>query len=135
MKPYPASLEIVYTGEEAPTGVTKSIFLAGPSPRNGTSPNWRPEAFKLLEDMGYNGVVYAPIYKDQNKYDNGATFDYEGQVDWEVQYLKQADCIVFWVPRDIKGGAPAFTTNVEFGFWATSGKVVFGAPPKADKNT
>ena len=29
----------------------------------------------------------------------------------------------------------AFTTNVEYGVWADSGKVVFGAPPKADKNS
>lgn len=127
-------MHIVYTGEEAPTVVTKSIFLAGPSPRNDTDPNWRPKAFKMLEDLGYNGVVYAPIYKDQNKHDNGAAFDYEDQIAWESRCLNQTDCIVFWVPRDIKGGVPAFTTNVEFGFWATSGKVVFGAPPKADKN-
>ena len=28
----------------------------------------------------------------------------------------------------------AFTTNVEFGTWQSSGKIVFGAPPKAVKN-
>jgi 8-oxo-dGTP pyrophosphatase MutT (NUDIX family) len=29
---------------------------------------------------------------------------------------------------------PAFTTNVEFGWWFQSGKIVFGAPPEAPKN-
>jgi 8-oxo-dGTP pyrophosphatase MutT (NUDIX family) len=44
------------------------------------------------------------------------------------------------VPRDLEPdskGYPkmaAFTTNVEFGTWQSSGKIVFGAPPKATKN-
>lgn len=127
-------MKIVYTGEPVPAVVNKSIFLAGPSPRKSSDPSWRLEAFDILGLLGYDGVVYAPIYRDQDRYDNGGAFDYEGQVDWESDCLNQADCIVFWVPRDIKGGMPAFTTNVEFGTWATSGKVVFGAPPNADKN-
>src|SRR5208283_2036689 len=46
---------------------------------------------------------------------------------------------LFWVPRDIsldengKLKLPAFTTNVEFGAWCDSGKVVFGAPPDYEK--
>lgn len=125
-------MHVVYTGQEAPKVVTKSIFLAGPSPRKDTDPNWRPEAFDILKRLGYDGVVYAPIWPDgpQPK----ERFDYEGQVDWETRYLNQADVVLFWVPRDIDGEVYALTTNVEFGLWATSGKVVFGAPPTADKN-
>ena len=44
-----------------------------------------------------------------------------------------ADAIVFWVPRDIEGGMPAFTTNFDWGKWQASGKCVLGAPPNADK--
>jgi hypothetical protein len=43
-----------------------------------------------------------------------------------------ADAIVFWVPRDL-AVLPAFTTNVEFGLWADSGKAVLGYPSEAAK--
>ena len=39
---------------------------------------------------------------------------------------------LFWVPRELRT-MPAFTTNVEFGIWADSGKAVLGYPPKAPK--
>ena len=37
---------------------------------------------------------------------------------------------MFWVPREMNT-LPGLTTNIEFGFWARSGKTVFGAPPSA----
>lgn len=57
---------------------------------------------------------------------------YDEQVAWELEALKQASIIVFWIPREIET-MPAFTTNVEFGFWAQSGKVMLGAPTNAPK--
>ena len=127
-------MHIVYTNEDAPEVVTKSIFLAGPSPRKSTDPNWRAEAFELLEAAGYDGVVYAPIWRDGPPDDSDKPFDYDGQVAWETKYLNQADVIVFWVPRNMKT-LPAFTTNVEFGMWYQSGKVVLGFPDDAPKMT
>jgi 8-oxo-dGTP pyrophosphatase MutT (NUDIX family) len=41
-----------------------------------------------------------------------------------------ADCILFWVPRDM-ATLPALTTNDEWGTWKDTGKVVFGAPADA----
>lgn len=55
------------------------------------------------------------------------------KVEWEWHALSLADQILFWVPREL-GRLPGFTTNVEFGAWAASGKVAFGAPPHAPKN-
>lgn len=128
-------MEVVYTGEEMPEKVTKSIFLAGPTPRNKDEvESWRPDALKILEDKGFDGVVFVPEGRDGQ-----FKMDYDDQIGWEEKYLNVADCIVFWVPRDIEPdskGYPkmaAFTTNVEFGTWQDSGKVVFGAPPDADK--
>ena len=43
-----------------------------------------------------------------------------------------ADVIVFWIPRDLDT-LPGFTTNIEWGAWHRSGKVVLGAPPDAPK--
>ncbi len=84
----------------------KSIFLAGPTPRNIEVQTWRKEAIKLLQDLGFDGIVYVP----EREFDD-RTFNYDNQVWWEREALHNANSIVFWIPRDIKT-MPAFTTNV-----------------------
>lgn len=127
-------MEIIYTGQEMPAKITKSIFLAGPTSRTKEVPSWRPDALKLLEDMGFTGTVFLP----ENS--NGEVhLEYDDQIEWEEKHLNAADVIVFWVPRDLSldsTGFPkraAFTTNIEWGTWADSGKVVLGAPEDAEK--
>lgn len=124
-------MKIVYTGEEAPKTMSSSVFLAGPSPRSDQEGIWRDDARQILADLGYEGVVFNPEYRDGNPPEG---LDYNGQVNWEKECLNLADVIVFWVPRDIEGGYLALTTNTEFGFWARSGKAVLGFPPESDKN-
>jgi hypothetical protein len=51
-------------------------------------------------------------------------------VEWDERALKAASVIMFWVPRS--HDLPGLTTNIEFGMWMDSGKVVFGAPANAD---
>lgn len=41
--------------------------------------------------------------------------------------LERASVIAFWVPRDLER-LPGFTTNVEFGGYVGSGRVVYGRP-------
>lgn len=134
-------MEVVYTHEDMPEKLNKSIFLAGPSLRPGQEEemvSWRNAALKYLEDQDFDGVVFVPENRD-GKFEKD--FSYDNQVEWEEKYLNVADCIVFWVPRDLGLDSKdnlklaALTTNVEWGAWANSGKVVFGAPPDADKVT
>ncbi len=105
----------------------KSIFLAGPTPRGENVASWRTEACQILEEMGFDGVVYVPEYSTWKPKE-----DYVDQAMWERIALTDATVILFWVPRKLPDMA-AFTTNVEFGYWLHSGKVVYGRPTDASK--
>lgn len=117
-------MKTVYARES----LESSIFLAGPTPRkNTTIPSWRPKALQLLEQHGFTGTVFIPENRE-----GICGFEYDAQVHWEWEALNQATIILFWVPRDIEQ-MPAFTTNVEFGMYAHSRKVVLGYPADAPK--
>lgn len=118
-----ATLRVVYALDP----LRQSIFLAGPTPRSPEVPSWRPDAIRKLDEMGFRGEVYVPESADWKSHTS-----YDAQVHWEWEALKQASVIVFWVPREIDT-MPAFTTNVEFGDWVKSGKVILGAPVDAPK--
>lgn len=120
-------MEVVYALEEAPETYSKSIFLAGPTPRDSETESWRPEAIRLLEEMGYNGVVFLPEDRDGTFHGN-----YMHQVEWELVNLQRADLIVFWIPRELEK-MPAFTTNIEFGRFCESGRIIMGRPDDAVK--
>lgn len=119
-------MQVVYAHEPLPNSITKSIFLAGPTPRSKNVKSWRPEALIILEKLGYNGVVFVPEDSDEKWQESG----YLNQIEWEEYCLNVADGIVFWIPRDMVT-MPALTTNIEWGAWCDSGKVVLGTPPEA----
>lgn len=105
----------------------KSIFLAGPTPRGENAKSWRTEACKILEELGFDGIVYVPEYSTWKP-----KGDYVDQAQWERDALSNASVIAFWVPRTLPD-MPAFTTNVEFGYWLHTGKVLYGRPDDAKK--
>lgn len=104
-----------------------SIFLAGPTPRDEVTPSWRPDFVRRLARAKAHCTVYIPEQK------NGKWLgDYERQCEWEYDHLNLASVVAFWVPRELKT-MPAFTTNVEFGYWLGSKKMFYGRPDDADK--
>lgn len=105
----------------------KSIFLAGPTPRSDDIASWRLEACSILEKLGFDGVVYIPEFSSWKP-----KTEYVDQAEWERESLTEATVILFWIPRDLKD-MPAFTTNVEFGYWLHTGKVIYGRPDNAVK--
>jgi hypothetical protein len=119
-------MHVIYAGESIPADRPQgAIFLAGPTPRSSDVPSWRPEALERLRYLGCVAIVLVPEHRD-------GTWDtspdgYLDQYTWERQGLDAADAIVFWIPRD-HATMPGMTTNVEFGRYVTSGKVVLGAP-------
>lgn len=120
-------MHIIYSDQLLPETVRKTIFLAGPTPRNGIGESWRPKAINILRELGYNGHVFVPEPEDGTNYP-----DYDFQVKWEQDALDRADCILFWIPRDLEK-MPAFTTNIEFGERITNGNIVLGFPTEAAK--
>lgn len=104
----------------------KSIFLAGPTPRDEAVHSWRPYAIKLLREMGFDGVVYVLEYETGEVLHN-----YDNQIAWEWKALDQAGAILFWVPRNLET-MPAFTTNVEFGLFVKEDRTFYGRPDNAE---
>ncbi|MBI4821510.1 MAG: nucleoside 2-deoxyribosyltransferase domain-containing protein [Deltaproteobacteria bacterium] len=122
-------MQVVYAREPFPDRVVRSMFLAGPTPRQAGGPSWRPEALQILSKLGYEDTVFVPEPRTGSFSEEDS---YLEQVEWELAGLARADAIVFWVPRDLDT-LPGFTTNVELGYWVASGRVIFGAPERASK--
>lgn len=117
--------ETIYAREGFPALVKKTLFLAGPTPREAGVPGWRQEALQILRELGFDGTVFIPEPRDGKWLEN-----YEVQIEWEEEGLQRADAIVFWVPRQIPM-MTGLTTNIEWGEWKGSGKVLWGAPETA----
>lgn len=126
-------MKLIYAQETIyPIHGEKTIFLAGPTPRNANAESWRPEAIKIFEELGFNGTLIIPEMRGGFTDD----FEYSAQIDWEQEGLEKASKIMFWVPRELEH-MPAFTTNIEFGYWLARDpyKIVMGYPagtPKMD---
>jgi hypothetical protein len=121
---------VAYAQEEIPNSWNAGLFLAGPTPRSPDVKSWRPGAIDLLRsrwDTAGQGrlVVFVPESPG-----GGFAGTWAEQVAWEDACLNACDVIAFWVPRDLRQ-LPGLTTNVEWGRWESSGKVVLGAPPDA----
>jgi calcineurin-like phosphoesterase family protein len=114
----------VYAEDEIPRA-GKKVFLAGPTPRTLDVNSWRPKMIEMLRKAGYREHILIP---EKRSREDG--YDYDTQVQWEDEALNAADLIVFWVPRDLES-MPGFTTNIEFGEWMKSGKVILGFPEEA----
>jgi hypothetical protein len=118
---------VIWANQPLPKDCPGSIFLAGPTPRSAEVNSWRPEALQILDQLDFPGIVFIPEDKT-GKWQHS----YIQQIEWEEDALAKASCIVFWVPRNLET-MPAFTTNIEWGIWQDSGKVVLGAPADAPK--
>jgi hypothetical protein len=124
-------MQVCYAPQEYPPFTRKRrIFLVGPTPRSDAVPSWRPEALKILEELEFDGVVFVP------EPENGEwPSHYFDQIEWELGALNSCveyprGCIAAWVPRDMKT-MPALTTNVEFGLFVKSGRLLYGRPDEA----
>lgn len=131
-------MKLVFSDQPFPIEVEKTIFLAGPSPRYHTGDQiqtntWRHEAIDILAAMGYDGHVFIPL--PQSGFYAGTAgknmVDYLSQIEWERHGLERADVIFFYVDR--KEDNQGLTTNIEFGEYFDSGRMVYARPKDAVK--
>jgi len=127
-------MNLVYSLEPIPY-TDFSVFLAGPTPRkHSTAKSWRPgmvdEIHTELSQCGRGTSDFSLILPEDR------TGDFHGdaprQREWEYLAISSCSLLLFWVPRSMKEGMPALTTNVEFGFWINKKDVVLGFPEGAD---
>jgi hypothetical protein len=120
-------MDIVYTPHTPRNMHQRSIFLAGPTSRDLTkTPSWRPDALTLLREHHFSGIVFVPEPDTGEQWPSPAQ-----QVHWEHRWLEFASCIMFWIPR-VMETMPALTTNIEYGMYMKSGKIVVGVPQQAE---
>lgn len=120
-----SKVKVYYSNNKIKRG-EKSIFLAGTTALD-VDDDWRKKVVKLLEEKGYDGVVYNPDYTSL-KVKN----DYETQLKWEYRGIRDCTAILMWVERNLKL-RPGLAVNVEFGYWLHSGRLFYGRPDKSEK--
>ena len=74
-------MNIIFAGEAFPKYVKKTIFLAGPSPREDGVNDWRNDVVEQLKEKEFDGTLYIPIprkrfYKNYEQ-DKSWTYDYQ----------------------------------------------------------
>jgi hypothetical protein len=69
-------MKVIYAQQDIPKNIDVSIFLAGPTPRDNSAKSWRPEALKLLKELGFTGTIFVPEAEDQTWNKN-----YDGQIE------------------------------------------------------
>ena len=121
-------MKVHYVDDDSNSFIRPGVFLAGPTPRSHLVRSWRPAAIAWFEKFEFNGTLFVPESREGGF--GGVSKDF--QIKWEDMYLHAAHCIMFWIPRETST-MPGFTTNVEWGRWENSGKVVLGAPEEAEK--
>lgn len=116
--------QTVFALDPLPEPPARTIYLAGPVPRDPAKESWHPSAIEHLRAAGYDEYVVIP------RLEPGRPADGNAQIVWEHAALARADAILFWIPR-VLWTTPGLTTNLEWGVWHDSGKAVLGAPPEA----
>lgn len=106
-----------------------SIFLAGPTVRGHQTnlTSWRFEAIEIFKENGFEGNLIIPEFDEpQNHCDSRTDLPL-----WEFESMRQADCIMFWIPRTKE--LIGLTTNYEIGYWTCRcrERVVYGRPDDA----
>ena len=120
-----SNMKVIYSMEKLEI-VGKSIFLAGPIPRDNYAISWKNEALKYFDKYEFSGTVLVPEMRDFLP-----KVDYMDEVEWDYEALNKCDLILFWMPRK-RPHMLGLTSNVEFGFYINNKPIIYGRPDDAD---
>ena len=98
------------------------LYFAGPTWLAEGEVNWHEIGIAHLRERNFSGTVILPMPRDGNWRGDDAA-----QIAWQLKAQQRATVIVFWMPR------MGPVTNIEFGEWCRSGKIVLGSPPGTPK--
>lgn len=119
-------MDLVYYGDKSNRYFKKSIFLAGPTPRDKNVPSWRGDAIKIFNDLGFDGTLIIPEEPKKHYYEKENNFN---EIKWDMEALLKADVVMMWLPRE--GDMLGLSSNVEFGYLLNKGNMIYGRPNTA----
>jgi len=122
-------MNIVYALEDLSQIKFPTLALIGPTPRTPDVKSWRPSFIKALQNFNFKGTVLVPETSDGSWKQN-----YDTQIEWEHEMLEKADLLLFWMPREMKT-MPGLVSNIEWGMYIKSGKILYGRPVESVKNS
>ena len=124
-------MQLVFVGEPYPQNVEKMLFLADSTiPQGRLRCSWRIQSIQLLEQLGYDSVVYIP--EDREGCPTTVPLDYAARVKWALGAMMRSDVIVFWLPEDPKC-LPNIMMGVELGWLMESGRIILGIPSETEE--
>ncbi|MEU3680441.1 nucleoside 2-deoxyribosyltransferase domain-containing protein [Streptomyces sp. NPDC030592] len=126
----PASVEVVYVGQEQPESWDAAVYLCGPTPTDPEEPSWRPSAVAALR-AAWDGAGRLAVFLPEPTAD-GSYPPYADQIAWEEEAMRRSDVVLFWIPREMNR-LPGLVSNIKWGVWYDSGRAVLGAPPEAER--
>ncbi|WP_069885201.1 nucleoside 2-deoxyribosyltransferase domain-containing protein [Streptomyces luteocolor] len=126
----PAEITVVRAGHPLPGTWSASLYLCGPTSLDPDVPSWRDEAVRWITEQWDGDGTLAVFLPEPEE---GASLSYADQIAWEEEAMAMSDVILFYVPRAMPS-LPGLVTNVKWGAWHRSGRVVLGSPAGAERN-
>ncbi|MEU5426320.1 nucleoside 2-deoxyribosyltransferase domain-containing protein [Streptomyces olivoreticuli] len=126
----PAEIVVIRAGRPLPASWTASVYLCGPTPLDPAVPSWRAEAVHHLGRL-WDGDGELAVFLPEPE--AGEPLSYPDQIRWEEDAMRMSDVVLFYVPRALPS-LPGLVTNVKWGAWHRTGRVVLGSPAEAERN-
>jgi hypothetical protein len=124
-------MQIVFIGDPYPQEVEKVVFLVDSASHQDMRGNsCQVDAIQLLEQLGYDGIVYVPEEKKGSS--NTTPLDDEARIRWVHGALMRSDVAVFLFSEEVEL-ILNMPMGIELGWLMESGRLVLGLPLETEK--
>ena len=144
-------VEVIFAGSDAPVNPNQSVFLAGPSPKDGALlQSWRRQLIERFKSTPHKRIDHLQLIvpePETGHWRDVMSNDYteKHQTLWEHNCMLKSKVIAFWLPTFwTPKNAGVYPANIgpssrfEFGFFLNNSirnaeqKLVVGSPEKAE---